>query len=589
MLKTNILGYVALGLLTLIAVVEAQHEPHWWAERNTIVHLFEWKWTDIARECEHFLAPRGFAGVQVSPVAENVVIAGRPWWERYQPVSYKLITRSGNETEFTDMVRRCNAVGVRIYVDVLLNHMAASYDGVAYGTGGSIAYPDAKYFPAVPYTAQDFHSTCDIQDWNDRFQVQNCELVRLKDLDQSSDRVRAHLLGFLNHLIELGVAGFRVDAAKHVPAEDLKFIYDSMHDLNTAHGFPHNARPFIYQEVVDYGFEQISKYEYSPLGAVTEFRFSEEIGGAFRGYNQLKWLRNWGPEWSFLPSEHAFVFVDNHDNQREGNNVLTYKNAKQYKMANAFALAYPYGIMRVMSSFDFQDHDQAPPADENEQILSPEFDADGACVNGWICEHRWRQIYNMVGFKNAVRGTVVSNWWDNDDNQIAFCRGNRGFIAFNGNGWDLKERLQTCLPAGVYCDVISGALVNGECTSKTVVVDDWGYADIDLGANEFDGVLAIHVNAKLEERKKQNAEKMIGMLIKDVYSECHIYYVLQNQLPFMEFNGTVTIVTEKNLKVLSIDSPTAKEEIIMNTPNISNKVVYILDILPVLNYLCCDF
>ena len=36
----------------------------------------------------------------------------RPWWERYQPVSYKLCTRSGNESEFKDMVTRCNNVGV---------------------------------------------------------------------------------------------------------------------------------------------------------------------------------------------------------------------------------------------------------------------------------------------------------------------------------------------------------------------------------------------------------------------------------------------------------------------------------------------
>ncbi|XP_014101169.3 alpha-amylase-related protein [Bactrocera oleae] len=578
MLKTNIYGYISVSLLILIATVEAQHEPHWWAERSAIVQLFEWKWTDIARECERFLAPRGFAGVQVSPVAENVVIAGRPWWERYQPVSYKLITRSGNETEFADMVRSCNAVGVRIYVDVLLNHMAASYDGVVYGTGGSFAYPNAKHFPAVPYTAHDFHSTCDIQDWNDRFQVQNCELVRLKDLDQSSDRVRAQLLGFLNHLIELGVAGFRVDAAKHMPAEDLKLIYDSLPDLNTAHGFARNARPFIYQEVVDYGYEQISKYEYSPLGAVTEFRFSEEIGGAFRGYNQLKWLRNWGTEWSFLPTEHAFVFIDNHDKQREAGNVLTYKNAKQYKMANAFALAYPYGIMRVMSSFDFRDHDQAPPADENEQILSPEFDKDGACTNGWVCEHRWRQIYNMVDFKNAVRGAEMSNWWDNDDNQIAFCRDKRGFIAFNGNHWDLKQRLHTCLPAGVYCDVISGALLNGKCTSKTVIVDDWGYADIVLGADEFDGVLAIHVNAKLEEQKEHKEKIIIRMLLMEISNECHLYYVLQNQYSFIRLSEAVNVFTETNLKFVNIDSLSTEEENIVYKPSIRNKVDYVFGI-----------
>nr|CAH7746109.1 unnamed protein product [Callosobruchus chinensis] len=28
--------------------------------------MFEWRWDDIANECETFLGPKGFAGVQVS-------------------------------------------------------------------------------------------------------------------------------------------------------------------------------------------------------------------------------------------------------------------------------------------------------------------------------------------------------------------------------------------------------------------------------------------------------------------------------------------------------------------------------------------
>jgi hypothetical protein len=28
-------------------------------------------------------------------------------------------------------------------------------------------------------------------------------------------------------------------------------------------------------------------------------------------------------------------------------------------------------------------------------------------------------------------GTDVPNWWGNGDKQIAFCRGEKGFIAFN--------------------------------------------------------------------------------------------------------------------------------------------------------------
>ncbi len=33
--------------------------------RTVIVHLFNWKWADIAAECERFLGAKGFCGVQV--------------------------------------------------------------------------------------------------------------------------------------------------------------------------------------------------------------------------------------------------------------------------------------------------------------------------------------------------------------------------------------------------------------------------------------------------------------------------------------------------------------------------------------------
>lgn len=36
---------------------------------QVMVHLFEWKWVDIASECERFLAPRGYGAVQVPKFA----------------------------------------------------------------------------------------------------------------------------------------------------------------------------------------------------------------------------------------------------------------------------------------------------------------------------------------------------------------------------------------------------------------------------------------------------------------------------------------------------------------------------------------
>lgn len=107
------------------------------------------------------------------------------------------------------------------------------------------------------------------------------------------------------------------------------------------------------------GGEAISSKEYTSLGAVTEFKFSTNIGRVFRGNDKLTYLDSWGVGWGFLQnSSDALVFIDNHDNQRGGGNqILTYKNSKQYKMAVAFMLAHPYGISRVMSSFAFENFD----------------------------------------------------------------------------------------------------------------------------------------------------------------------------------------------------------------------------------------
>lgn len=269
-----------------------------------------------------------------------------------------------------------------------------------------------------------------------------------------------------------------------------------MKDLNPDHGFKPNTRPFIAQEVIDHGGEAISKYEYSGMGTVTEFKFQDEIGRAFRGENKLKWLISWGPSWGFLPSDEALVFVTNHDSQRDGS-TLTYKNAKPYRMAIAFQLAHPYGVSRIMSSYYFDNREQSPPTADGQTILSPIIFANGSCGNGWVCEHRWRQIYNMIGFKNAVRGTGLNDWWDNGNNRIAFCRGTKGFVAFNLEKSDLNEGLQTCMQPGKYCDVISGSKVNGKCTGKTVNVRSDGRAKIYIGMNEDDGVLAIHSGMKL--------------------------------------------------------------------------------------------
>lgn len=77
--------------------------------------------------------------------------------------------------------------------------MTGEWSG-ATGTGGSTADTGSKYYPAVPYGSNDFHSSCTINNYNDANNVRNCELVGLKDLDQVSKNFECILLFYTNKL-----------------------------------------------------------------------------------------------------------------------------------------------------------------------------------------------------------------------------------------------------------------------------------------------------------------------------------------------------------------------------------------------------
>jgi alpha-amylase len=483
------------------------------ASHVAFVQLFEWPWPDIAKECENFLGPKGFTAVQISPPNEHAWIttgdgAPFPWWMRYQPVSYKLESRSGTRAQFVDMVARCKAAGVAIYADAVINHMAAGAGGTS--SAGPSPWGN-KTYAEVPYGPANFHPTCAITNYNDANNVQGCELSGLPDLDTRSDYVRGKLADYLVDLASTGVAGFRVDAAKHIYPGDLAAIVDAV-----------NARaplkPFWFLEVIGSGGEAVQPSQYFGISdgqaTITEFGFGAKLFVAFTG-GKLADLKTFGEPAGLMPTNHAVGFTDNHDNQRGhggGGGYLTYHNGDAYKLANVFTLAWPYGYPVLMSSYAFNntnafDTSYGPPADpDTGATKGPWSSGTVACGDetrgGWVCEHRFPEIANMVGFRAATMSAwSVTDWWDNGANQIAFGRGARGFVAINNESAALTRSFHTSLPAGNYCDIISGDLLSGvgtgatpACAGTVVTVDAQGNANLTVPAF---GAAAIHANAVL--------------------------------------------------------------------------------------------
>ncbi|KAF3931211.1 Alpha-amylase [Dactylella cylindrospora] len=209
-------------------------------QKGAIVELFGWPYDDVANECA-FLSKAGYMGVKIWPPQEHVWGSNyyepdnqfRPWYFVYQPVSYRLHSRSGTREQLRNMIKTCRSLGVRVYADAVINHMTGNgndiqnhrnsdcstytghnaTDGSPYFTSGS-TYLINPYtgtrptfeFPAVPYGPTDFHCDCALNSWTDG----------LTDLNTEKPYVQDRIATYLTDLLSIGFSGFRVDAAKHI-------------------------------------------------------------------------------------------------------------------------------------------------------------------------------------------------------------------------------------------------------------------------------------------------------------------------------------------------------------------------------------
>ena len=468
------------------------------AAGDVFVHLFEWKWTDIAAECENVLGPAGFAAVQISPPQEHSIVPSHDWSERYQPVSYSLErSRSGTGAEFVDMVNRCKTAGVGIIVDAVINHMT-NYPSPGVGSNGT-AYTKYEY-PGL-YSATDFHSACTVNNYQSAANVQDCELFSLPDLKTGLASVRQKIADYLLMLARLGVAGFRIDAAKHIQQVELDSIFRIVNSTLATEGKP---LPYVFLEVAGGGGEALSPRDYfgegySSGGAVdiTEFTFVG-VGNKFRGLNgeHISQLNpNGSPgnrfseaAWGLIPADKAVVFLQNHDTQHQCG--ISYRNGDVFRIANVWMLAQPYGFPSILSSYGFDcpsGNAMGPPSDANGWTTAVvcASSLESATTGQWVCEHRDPYILNMVRFRRAVAGQGINQWWDDGANAIAFSRGDKGFVAINGGAATVAVTVATGMATGTYLDLLTGS---------AVVVDVAGAVQLNLAPQS---ALAIDVATKI--------------------------------------------------------------------------------------------
>jgi len=257
-------------------------------------------------------------------------------------------------------------------------------------------------------------------------------------------------------MAELGISGFRIDAAKHQDPGELGQLLSQV-----------NSSLWRFGEVISGAGEAVTPSMYFSTMEVTEFDYARKLAPVFKGDGNLQSLESFGESWGLMPRGEAVVFIDNHDSQR-GEAQLTYKDGSLYQLATVFMLAHPYGYPKVMSSYYFTSHDQGPPS---QSVHSG--GGNVACGNGqpWVCEHRWTPVANMVAWRRSAGASDVTSFSKLGSDTVSFCRGTAACIAINRQQsatWTVT--LKVTVPAGTYCDIIQSDDTSS-CPTVTVASD----------------------------------------------------------------------------------------------------------------------
>ena len=477
---------------------------------GSILALFGWRWLDIMYEVP-FLSDHGYDAIKISPPQEFARRTGDPWWAIYQPVSYALSNFYGTDEEFIKMVDFCHGYGIKVYVDLVINHMADFIEGSeSVGTNGT-KYSRYHYGPLNEdgdyYEYDDFYHFSpesnkhitdeDYSRLEGIWHLEHYDFLNLPKVNLKSDRVIGILRKYIKFFLAKGIDGFRIDAAKHLNVRALEKLFWGLKTYE-------EVKPFLYQEYYASSPMGIDLYsfmeKYFRIGYVTSFRYGEILADAIRNKNNnLQKLLDYsfGSSWIHSPENRTVTVIDNHDTERMMPSMLNYKCLKnnEYVLAYVFMLAWPFGVPKIMSSFNFIGHDDPIPKNtvwQNGQFKA--FDRG----SGWVAQHRWQAIANMVLFRNKVKHAQgVSHVWA-EGNQIAFSRVYQkpkdyvaavGFVVINATNKPLVRRFETGLPAGSYYNLIASQLTLGRMEGKLITVENYGTASIEVAP--FDAVVMV--------------------------------------------------------------------------------------------------
>ncbi len=217
---------------------------------GVILHAWQWSFQNIKSKLPE-IAAAGYSTIQTSVVQQpKESTAGKTnevWWVYYQPAGFYITTGNnalGTKSDLQELCAAASEYGIRVIVDVVANHL-----------GNKSGYDKADTIPDdIKNDSSCWHDLWNQEiNYGNRYSITHGSMGGLPDLNSESSKIQGYVTNYLKECIDVGVTGFRFDAAKHisVPDEGSEYTFwPNVLNPTTSYAQSKGFTPYYYGEAL---------------------------------------------------------------------------------------------------------------------------------------------------------------------------------------------------------------------------------------------------------------------------------------------------------------------------------------------------
>ena len=382
-------------------------------------------------------------------------------------------TQETRNTTFDRLIEEMHKRKMKLILDIVCNHSNPDFSGKKgelYDDGVKIAdFNDDKN--------NWYHHYGIVNNWEDEWQVQNCELSGLATFNENNNEYREYIKSAIKQWLDRGVDALRVDTVKHMP---IWFWQEFTGDM-----YKHRPDVFIFGEWIFSSPSDYQSVEFVNESGMSMLDFGLCVAirqalaqGAEGGFHEIQ--KVFDLDYRYKSATELITFIDNHDMAR-----FQSLNPDPAMLKVAIALIMTCrGIPCIYYGTEQYLHNDTNGGDDP---------YNRPMMDKWDTETEiYRLMRLLAGVRRLNPAVSMGRHWQQYITADVYCyvrkyRDSICFVALNRGGATTLPEVMTCLPNGEHTCVVT--------RRKFEVVDGKIY---NLELEERDAIVLSHVGERVK-------------------------------------------------------------------------------------------